>query len=111
MWASPMHGRDPGESLILMKIDELEEPLDERSLALQRLRKRREFHSHLAAYAVVNGALWIVWAFTGSGYPWPAWISGLWGIGLALQAWEVYLRRPITEADVLREITRLHAER
>ena len=94
-----------------MKSDGLEEPIDERGLAVRRLEKRREFHNHVAAYVVVNGAMWILWAFTGSGYPWPAWISGLWGIGLVLNAWDVYFRRPITEADVLHEIARLHAER
>jgi hypothetical protein len=94
-----------------MKSDELETPTDERSLALQRLKKRRDFHSHLAAYVVVNGAFWALWAFTGSGYPWPAWITGLWGIGLVLNAWEVYVRRPITEADVMEEIARLHLGR
>ena len=30
------------------------------------------------------------------------------GIGLVLNGWDVYLRRPITNADVEREITRLH---
>lgn len=29
------------------------------------------------------------------------------GIGLALNAWDVYVRRPITEADVEREVRSL----
>ena len=81
---------------------------NEHEQALARLRKRRDFHAHLASYVVVNAAVWIIWATTGGGYPWPAWLSGLWAIGLVLNAWEVYLRRPITEADVEREIDRIH---
>ena len=60
---------------------------------------------------VVNAAVWVIWATTGSGYPWPAWITGLWAIGLVLNAWDVYVRRPITEAEVQRELDRTHRER
>jgi 2TM domain-containing protein len=84
------------------------EPVGERELALARLKKRREFQNHLVAYVVVNLAVWALWAATGAGYPWPAWLTGFWGIGLVLNGWDVYLRRPITDADVEREITRLH---
>ena len=40
------------------------------------------------------------------GYFWPAWVIGCWGIGLVLHAWETFLRRPITDADVDNEIGR-----
>jgi len=83
-------------------------PVGERAAALARLRKRREFQNHVAAYLVVNAAVWVIWATTGAGYPWPAWLTGIWGIGLLLNAWEVYFRRPITDADVEHEIERLH---
>ncbi len=78
-----------------------------REQALQRLKKRRDFSAHVVAYVVVNVALWAVWAVTGAGYPWPAWVSGGWAIGLLLNAWDLYGRRPITEADVRREIEHL----
>lgn len=81
---------------------------DQRQLALMRLKKRRDFHGHLVAYVVVNAAVWTIWVVTGAGDPWPAWITGLWGIGLLMNAWEVYGRRPVTEADVQREIERMH---
>lgn len=81
---------------------------DERSLALERLKKRRDFQGHVIAYLVINAALWGLWAATGAGYPWPAWVSGAWGVGVILNAWEVFLRPPITEADVEREMQRLH---
>ena len=84
---------------------------DERHLALARLKKKRDFQGHLVAYVVVNAAVWVIWAVTGGGDPWPAWLTGLWGIGLLMNAWEVYMRRPVTEADVQREIERLHGSR
>ena len=81
---------------------------DARQEALACLKRRREFQNHLVAYIVINAAVWVIWATTGAGYPWPAWLTGLWGIGLVLNGWDVYLRRPITNADVEREISRLH---
>jgi len=83
----------------------------EREQALGRLKKRRDFQSHVVAFTVVNVAIWVIWAVSGAGYPWPAWLTGLWAIGLILNGWDVYLRRPITEAEVEREAERVHAAR
>jgi hypothetical protein len=87
------------------------EPSDEpvvgdREAARKRVQARRDFSSHLVAFVVVNAAFIIIWAFTGGGYFWPAWVIGLWGVGLVLHAWDVYLRRPVTEADVDAEVRR-----
>jgi hypothetical protein len=87
---------------------DLEQPTSDREQALLSLKKRRDLQGHLVAYIVVNAAVWAVWAATGAGDLWPAWLTGLWGIGLVLNAWDVYFRTPITEADVQREIQRLH---
>jgi len=84
-------------------------PDDERAEAIARLKKQRDFQSHFIVYVVVNAAFWGLWITTDGGYPWPAWISGLWGIGLILNGWDVYLRMPITEADIDREIGRLRS--
>jgi len=74
--------------------------------ARKRVSDRRDFGSHLVAYVVVNGFLILVWALTG-GYFWPAWVLGLWGIGLVLHAWEVFLRRSVTDADIETELQRM----
>ena len=87
--------------------DEFEQPTTEREQAVRRLKKRRDFYNHLVAFTVINGAVWIVWALTGQGYPWPAWFTGLWAIGLVMNAYDVYLRRPIGETEIQREIERL----
>ncbi len=93
-----------------MKTNEMEGAGDEREQALSRLKKRRDFQGHLVSYVVVNAALWAVWAATGAGYPWPAWVTGGWAIGLLLNAWEVYFRSPITEAEVQREMNRFRSQ-
>lgn len=82
-------------------------PDELRELAVERLRERRDFGSHLIAFLVVNAGIVAVWAATGQGYFWPGWVIGGWGVGLVLHAWDVYWRKPVTEADVEREMERL----
>jgi 2TM domain len=94
-----------------MDREDLEEPTSEHEQAVRRLKKKRDFQGHLVAYVVINAAVWAIWATTGAGYPWPAWLTGGWGIGLVLNAWDVYIRSPITEADVQQEMERLHRHR
>jgi 2TM domain len=99
-----------GATLVSMKAEEIEELGSPRDRAVAQIKKRRDFQNHLVAFVVVNVAVWAVWAVTGSGYPWPAWITGFWLIGLVFNAWDVYMRRPITEADVQRELHRRQLE-
>jgi hypothetical protein len=87
-----------------------EAPVAEDSLreeAIKRLKKKQDLHAHLLVYLMVNALLWAIWALTNSGFAWPAIISLGWGIGLVMNIWEVYLRRPIGEREVRREIERL----
>lgn len=82
-----------------------------RDQALRRLKKRRDFHAHAFAYVVVNIVLWAIWltiaVTSDSWYPWPLWVTLGWGLGLTFNAWDVYLRRPITEADIQAEVDRM----
>jgi len=91
--------------------DEIREPIDERAEALRRLKKRHELARHAFVYVVINAAVWILWATTARGSLWPAWLSGLWAIGLVVNAWDVYSERAITEAAIDREVERLRATR
>lgn len=81
--------------------------------AVRRLHRRQEFHSHLAAYLIVNGLLiatWLVLAFTvGFWFPWPLFPVAGWGIGLAMHAYETYgpPSRPITDEAIEQEMRRL----
>ncbi len=79
---------------------------DERASVRKRLIDRRRFTSDLVAYVVVNAFLIGVWAFTGAGYFWPAWVLAGWGVALVLDAWNAFGRRPVTEADVDAELAR-----
>jgi hypothetical protein len=80
---------------------------DLRKQARERLQKRRDLGAHVVAYVVINATLIGIWAFTGAGYFWPGWVLLGWGVGLVFNVWDVYFRRPITEADVTREARRL----
>lgn len=82
-----------------------------REQALRRLKKRRDLRAHLFVYMLVNGVVWAVWAIIAvnshSWWPWPVFMTLFWGIGLVMNAWDVYFRRPITEDEVRREIQHL----
>ena len=76
---------------------------DRRKAAIRRLLARRGFRQHLVLYAAVNGFLVLTWAITDGGDFWRAW-QVVWGILLALHGWRVYGERPITEAEIQREM-------
>ena len=83
-----------------------EDLADERQVARRRVQAKRDFASHLVAYVVVNTSLIVVWAVTGAGYFWPGWVMGAWGAGLVLHAWDVFICKPVTEADIDAELHR-----
>src|SRR5690348_11584231 len=75
-----------------------------REQALERVKKRRDFHTHVFVYLTINIVLWAIWAIVGvtshSWFPWPIWVTLAWGLGVVFNAWDVYFRHPITEAEV-----------
>ena len=77
-----------------------------RKQARQRVQKRRDLGAHAVAYVVINLMLIGIWAISGGGYFWPAWVLLAWGVGLVLNVWDVYFRRPVTDADIEREMQR-----
>jgi hypothetical protein len=79
-----------------------------RSRAIRRIKRKREFRANVALYLLVNGALWAVWALTGSSDDvWPAWVSGIWGFFLLLDARHVYSDRSISEHEIQQEMGRI----
>lgn len=77
---------------------------DPRTAAVKRLKAKRGFTMHVAAYVVVNAFLIIVWAMGDRQGFWPVWTMAGWGIGLALHGWSVYFQSPITEDEIQREM-------
>ncbi len=67
-----------------------------REQALGRLKKRHDFVTQLFAYMLVNVVVWGIWLMIGLSshgwWPWPVLVTLGWGIGLAFNAWNVYVR-------------------
>lgn len=84
-----------------------------RDQALIRLKKGRDFEAHAFVYVIVNAVVWGIWTVPASSshswWPWPVLVTLGWGIGLVMNACDVYVRRPITEDDLQREIAHLQA--
>jgi 2TM domain len=80
---------------------------DLRERAIARLKQRRDFGAHLFVYLVVNVFLIGIWVFTGAGFFWPVFPLFLWGIGLVLNAWDVYGRKPVSEDRIRQEMERM----
>jgi fatty acid desaturase len=81
--------------------------MDPRAQAMERLKAKRRFGQHALVYAAVIGFLVVIWALTDfGGYFWPIWPALVWGVGLGVHAWMVYGQRPITDADIEREMRR-----
>jgi hypothetical protein len=79
-------------------------PASERDAARKHLQAKRWLKELLVAFVLVNAVLILVWGLTGRGYFWPGWVMGIWAAGLVLQAWITYVRHPITNADVSKEL-------
>lgn len=79
---------------------------DRRQEAIERLKKRSEFWTHMTAYALVNAVIITVWFIVGGGFFWPIFPLLGWGIGLFFHAMDVF-RRPYSEAKIRREMDRL----
>lgn len=97
-WGAPPQPRSSTEATM---------PDSDRERARKRVERKHKFRADVVAYIVINAGLIAAWAATGFGYFWPAWILGIWGVFLILDAWNLFYRRPVTEEEVERELRRL----
>ena len=81
-----------------MTIDDTRDALRER--AVKRLKKRRDFYGHILVYLLVNTFLVVIWAVTTpGGFFWPVFPLVGWGIGVVMNAWDVYVADEVDEVD------------
>jgi hypothetical protein len=91
-----------------MVTDEYTEEALLRQRAVRQLKKRRDFYGHLLVFVLVNAAVITIWAWLGDGgFFWPGFLILGWGIGLVMNAWDVFYRSYEDEGQIEREIERL----
>lgn len=79
-----------------------------RERAIKRLKKRRDFHAHVLIYFLVNAFLVVIWALTTpGGFFWPVFPIVGWGIGVVMNAYDVYFTEDFTEDEISEEIRHL----
>jgi hypothetical protein len=107
-------------------IDESDEQ-QVRQMAIKQIEQERRFHKHVVSYAMVSILLLIVWAISeynnANGWPtdgfsessgtphvWNIWIVYpvvVMAALLAIEAWNTYRKKPITEQEIRRHMDRL----
>ena len=92
-----------------MSIDGAERDVALRELALDRLKKQADFKLHAMIYLLVNGFLVVIWWMTGAPFFWPIFPIFGWGIGVAANWWDAYLRAVPTEVEIGREMARFRS--
>ncbi|MGH8825274.1 MAG: 2TM domain-containing protein [Jiangellaceae bacterium] len=79
-----------------------------RERAIKRLKKQRDFKGHLLVYALVNAFLVVIWAMTNpDGFFWPVFPIVGWGIGVVLNAWDVYQNDEFAAEEIRKEMEHL----
>lgn len=61
----------------------------------RKAKRRAAFKRHLYTYLIINAFLWVLWAFDYRSdethtFPWPAWTTLGWGIGLVMDYFNAY---------------------
>ena len=86
---------------------------DYRRVAIRRLKKKRDFRSHLFIYVVLNIAFWAGWIIDGAintfEFPWPVFPTVIWGLFVLGHANDVFWKDPLREDLVQKEIEKLRA--
>jgi hypothetical protein len=83
-----------------------------RDRAIKRLKKRRDFSALVLVYVLVNAFLVAIWALTNPhGFFWPIFSLAGWGIGVVMNAWDVFRNDEFDEDQIRREMERLQGHR
>ncbi len=76
---------------------------DDRRWARDRIKRRRAFWSQAITFGVITVVLIVIWALTGAGFFWPAFVMLGFAVALAAQARRAFAR-DVTDADIDREL-------
>jgi hypothetical protein len=107
-WLSPRFRAAAGHKEAVAMVTDVDREQVLHDKAVRQLRKRRDFRSHVLVYLLVNTFLVVIWVVTdGHGFFWPVFPIAGWGIGVIMNAWDVYGRQEITEEDIKREMDHL----
>jgi len=79
---------------------------ERREAAVERVKAKRDFRRHVVVYIVVNLFLIGIWALSDAGFFWPIFVILGWGVGLLINGWDAYFKKPISEEEIQREIDR-----
>jgi hypothetical protein len=91
-----------------MVIDEATRDDMVRERAIKRLKKRHDFYGHVLIYVLVNTFLVVIWGLTDvHGFFWPVFPLVGWGIGVVMNAWDVFGDDEFDEQQIRREMERL----
>jgi len=84
-----------------------------RSRAVKALKKRRDFKGHLLVYLMANTFFVVIWLVTiaPDGFFWPVFPLVGWGIGVVMNAWDVYRPEEFSEDEIAAEMRRLEHRR
>jgi hypothetical protein len=90
----------------------MSEQQDLEQVAKRRVQARFGLVIHTLMYVAVNSALFGVWWFTGSGYPWFVWPMLGWGVGLVGHAISLVIGpdSPRERRAIARELHRLRTQ-
>ena len=77
-----------------------------------RVKARKDFYSHLSAWAIISVILFIVWAITSfGGYPWFLWPVCIWGIFVLLNYIRVFvIKQKSDKTAVEKEVEKIKKE-
>ena len=75
-----------------------------RQQAIQRLHQRRGFVNYIIGAVVVSLFMVLIWAPSGRGYFWPAWVMGGFLIGAIFYGVNQAMNKPLTEDQIQREM-------
>ena len=89
----------------MTNLDAMDAAMRER--AVKQLKKRRDFFGHLLVYVMVNTFIVVIWAVTSAGFFWPIFPMVGWGIGVVMNAWDVWRTDEFSDDQIAREIERM----